>query len=521
SGGGSGSGGSGRPVVRSRGFRDLEGEAIQVAAKMSEIIRRKDLVEGLKVLRVVQVAPFLGELGSYTVLGPALRKRKVDVDHIIASTERMTVGKLMDQALDQLEMVGFTGSQQLKRLQMKASRDIGRLKAKAGFGSTSRPISLDLTEAALTAGAPGAIEDARQLAVMAADHARAFTDALTPEDVAAISKVLNVFRDMCKRRSATVRARVAKTSKIAAAAVAADVVTSANVAGAGTAAAAAALEQRQMLLGEAMVAAAKTTARGAVNEHGNESALDGEDGDEEGEEKGPWRLDQEIELLSKDAAAAESFQHVMSRLAEVAKAGGVYVDAYLVLSLMELAFGNLLQRLPSLLPVVQTTIQKKGFVIKVSNLNLAGIKFPRSGIHLAFRGTSLPPRGSIVETNTCFGRGRVVRYKKRTRSLCVELLSWPLRSGSHKFARAFIPPGAAVVVDPDEERAAKTANRGSNRPSSSGTGSPTPSSVPSSPTGGADQQRSPVRPLTATKAMLAASLKKRGRDLRATGEKSR
>ena len=35
---------------------------------------------------------------------------------------------------------------------------------KAGFGSTSRPISLDLTEAALTAGAPGAIEDARQLA---------------------------------------------------------------------------------------------------------------------------------------------------------------------------------------------------------------------------------------------------------------------------------------------------------------------------------------------------------------------
>ena len=51
-------------------------------------------------------------------------------------------------------------------------------------------------------------------------------------------------------------------------------------------------------------------------------------------------------------------------------------------------------------------IQKKGFVIRVSNLNLAGIEFPRSGIHLAFRGTSLPPRDTIVETNTCFGECR-------------------------------------------------------------------------------------------------------------------
>lgn len=44
-----------------------------------------------------QVAPFLDDIGSYTVLGPALRKRKVDVDHIIASTKGMTVGGLMDQ----------------------------------------------------------------------------------------------------------------------------------------------------------------------------------------------------------------------------------------------------------------------------------------------------------------------------------------------------------------------------------------------------------------------------------------
>lgn len=48
-------------------------------------------------LRVKQVAPFLKDIGSYTVLGPALRKRKVDVDHIIASTKGMTVGGLMDQ----------------------------------------------------------------------------------------------------------------------------------------------------------------------------------------------------------------------------------------------------------------------------------------------------------------------------------------------------------------------------------------------------------------------------------------
>lgn len=33
------------------------------------------------------------------------------------------------------------------------------------------------------------------------------------------------------------------------------------------------------------------------------------------------------------------------------------------------------------------------------------------------------------------GLGRVVRYKKRTHSLCVELLSLPLRTGRHKYAR--------------------------------------------------------------------------------------
>lgn len=45
----------------------------------------------------------------------------------------------------------------------------------------------------------------------------------------------------------------------------------------------------------------------------------------------------------------------------------------------------------------------------ISNLNLSGVVFPASEIRLSFRGMSLPPRGSIVETNTPFGeRGIVV-----------------------------------------------------------------------------------------------------------------
>lgn len=48
-------------------------------------------------------------------------------------------------------------------------------------------------------------------------------------------------------------------------------------------------------------------------------------------------------------------------------------------------------------------IQKKGFTIKISNLNLGGVVFPRSDIRFSFQGTSLPPHGSTVETNTPFG----------------------------------------------------------------------------------------------------------------------
>lgn len=56
-GGGSGGGGAVTPRSRGRGFRDVEGEAIAVAAKMSEVVTKKDLLEALRVLRLVQVNP--------------------------------------------------------------------------------------------------------------------------------------------------------------------------------------------------------------------------------------------------------------------------------------------------------------------------------------------------------------------------------------------------------------------------------------------------------------------------------
>lgn len=43
------------------------------------------------------MAPLLEELASYTVLGPTLRNRKIDVDHMIDSTEGLTVGDLLDR----------------------------------------------------------------------------------------------------------------------------------------------------------------------------------------------------------------------------------------------------------------------------------------------------------------------------------------------------------------------------------------------------------------------------------------
>ncbi|CAN0246289.1 unnamed protein product, partial [Ectocarpus fasciculatus] len=39
---------------------------------------------------------------------------------------------------------------------------------------------------------------------------------------------------------------------------------------------------------------------------------------------------------------------------------------------------------------------------------------------------------------------------KRTHSLCVELLSFPLRSG--QYARAFVQPGDVVVIEPDKAK---------------------------------------------------------------------
>lgn len=58
--GGSGGGGGGgvTPHRRrsSRGFRDVEGEAIAVGAKVSELVRNKDVLEALRVFRLVQVS---------------------------------------------------------------------------------------------------------------------------------------------------------------------------------------------------------------------------------------------------------------------------------------------------------------------------------------------------------------------------------------------------------------------------------------------------------------------------------
>lgn len=65
--------------------------------------------------------------------------------------------------------------------------------------------------------------------------------------------------------------------------------------------------------------------------------------------------------MPQDSEAAESLRHAMKRLEELTKAGGVYMDVYLVLSVLEFAFGGLLQRLPKLLPVVQTTVSLSCF----------------------------------------------------------------------------------------------------------------------------------------------------------------
>lgn len=45
----------------------------------------------------LQVAPLLEELALYTAIGPALQKRKIDVEYIISSTRGMTFGTLIDQ----------------------------------------------------------------------------------------------------------------------------------------------------------------------------------------------------------------------------------------------------------------------------------------------------------------------------------------------------------------------------------------------------------------------------------------
>lgn len=53
---------------------------------------------------------------------------------------------------------------------------------------------------------------------------------------------------------------------------------------------------------------------------------------------------------------SKSLLHATERLRGLARVAGVYVDTYMALSVLEFGFGGLLQRLPRLLPVVQTTV---------------------------------------------------------------------------------------------------------------------------------------------------------------------
>lgn len=59
----------------------------------------------------------------------------------------------------------------------------------------------------------------------------------------------------------------------------------------------------------------------------------------------------------QDPDVALSLEHGMKRLKGLARAAGVYVDAYMALSLLEVGLGGLLQRLPRVLPVVQTRVR--------------------------------------------------------------------------------------------------------------------------------------------------------------------
>lgn len=63
-----------------------------------------------------------------------------------------------------------------------------------------------------------------------------------------------------------------------------------------------------------------------------------------------------VVLLLQDPGVSECLQHATYRLGGLARAAGVYVDAYMAISLVEFGLGSLLQRLPRLLPVVQTTV---------------------------------------------------------------------------------------------------------------------------------------------------------------------
>lgn len=60
---------------------------------------------------------------------------------------------------------------------------------------------------------------------------------------------------------------------------------------------------------------------------------------------------------AQDPDAADSLRHAVSRVTELTRAGGFFIDEYLALSVVEWAVGGILQEIPRLLPVAQTTVR--------------------------------------------------------------------------------------------------------------------------------------------------------------------
>ncbi|CAM9523382.1 unnamed protein product [Chrysoparadoxa australica] len=160
-------------------------------------------------------------------------------------------------------------------------------------------------------------------------------------------------------------------------------------------------------------------------------------------------LKREIRALQDDPRVSSYTKEALSKTLDLVK-GDISVDTYLALGMIEWAIGGVLVNLPSLLPARSQKVEKRGYTVQVSGIDLQGFKFPRDEIHLSLLGTTLPARGAFVITR--FGLGRVLRYKKSTRCLIVELLHWPLLrgGGGAKYAKGYLQPGTVEQIDRDE-----------------------------------------------------------------------